>query len=48
MAAENAMMPVATPTVDWMVREKISGPSGATGRPAALFSRASQLSRPDS
>ena len=36
-------MPVAMPIVDWMVREKISGPSGATGRPAALFSAARML-----
>ena len=42
------MMPVATPIVDWMVREKISGPSGATSRPAALFSAARMSSRPDS
>jgi hypothetical protein len=48
MAAEKAMMPVAMPIVDWMVREKISGPSGATARPAALFSAARMSSRPDS
>ena len=32
------MMPLATPKVDWMVRLKISGPSGATERPAAVLS----------
>ena len=42
------MMPVAMPMVDWIVREKISGPSGATGRPAARFSLARMPSRPDS
>lgn len=31
-----------------IVRLKISGPSGATGRPAAVFSAAKASSRPDS
>ena len=35
-------MPDPMPIVDWMVREKTSGPSGATARPAALF-RASRM-----
>jgi hypothetical protein len=48
MAVENAMIPVAIPTVDWIDREKISGPSGAIGRPAAWFSAFRAASRPDS
>ena len=42
------MIPVATPMVDWIDREKISGPSEAIGRPAAWFSAARTASRPDS
>jgi hypothetical protein len=42
------IMPTPTPIVDWIVRLKMSGPGGATGRPPALSSRAWAASRPDS
>jgi hypothetical protein len=31
---ENAMIPVAIPMVDWIDREKISGPSGSCRQPS--------------
>jgi hypothetical protein len=48
MAAPNAIIPTPMPTLAWIVRLKMSGPSSGAGSPAALSSAAITASRPDS